>query len=94
MPNAHYLKYKESINRCRKAWILKQDPDEYKKSSKKIKQTWIDKFEPGEYKQMMRDLVADHYVRNKDKILFRKKKYAIFKKEVNRLFSTYDIYEI
>ena len=46
----HYLKYKDSINKCRKAWILKQDPDEYKESLKRNKKVWIDKFEPDEYK--------------------------------------------
>ena len=71
--NNHYLKYKETINRGRKAWILRQDKDEYKK--------------------IICDLVADHYIRNKEKILLRKHNYYFFKKEVNRLFSTYDIYE-
>ena len=77
MSNSHYLKYKETIIRCKNQWVKKQG-DEYR----------INVINP-----LNKICVKKYYTLHRDKILSNKKRSYEYNKEVKRLFSMFDSYE-
>ena len=77
MSNPHYLKYKETIIRCKNEWVKNQG-EEYK----------INILRP-----MILKSVKKYYIHNRAKVLAYKKRYYNYNKEVKRLFAMYDSYD-
>ena len=78
MSNPHYLKYKDTIIRCKNQWVKNQGED-YK----------INVLRP-----MILKSVKNYYIHNRDKVLAYKKRYYNYNKEVKRLFDMFDAYEV
>ena len=78
MSNQHYLKYKETIIRCKNQWI-KNQTEEYINNV---------------LRPMVLKSVKNYYIHNRDKVLAYKKRYYNYQKEVRRLYDMFNIYDV